>query len=75
MKGIVSRSWLLLLALTGLSACGRGTKITSTGTGTTPQTFTVQLSPETSLLSDAQRASLGFAFGPPDGTIGVQQFY
>lgn len=71
MKGIVSRSWLLLLALIGLGACGRGTKITSTGTGTTPQTFTVQLSPETSLLSDAQRASLGFAFGPPDGTIGV----
>jgi hypothetical protein len=71
MDMIVSGSWLLLLGLIGLNACGGGTKSTSTGTGTTTQTFTVQLSSETPLLSDAQRTSLGFAFGPPDGPIGV----
>ncbi|MGD0942045.1 MAG: hypothetical protein ABR905_20310 [Terracidiphilus sp.] len=71
MNWIASGPRLLMLGVIGLSACGGGTRSTSTGTGTTTQTFTVQLSQETTLLNDAQRTSLGFAFGPPDGTIGV----
>jgi hypothetical protein len=45
------------------------------GAGVTPTTstmnFTIQPGPENAVLTASQRASLGFAYGPPDGTLGV----
>ena len=44
------------------------------GAGTTPAvpaTFTLQLQPASPVLTFAQRTSLGFKDGPPDGTLGV----
>lgn len=36
-----------------------------------PATFTLQLQPPSPVLTVAQRTSLGFKDGPPDGTLGV----
>jgi hypothetical protein len=35
--------------------------------------FSIQLGPETLILDLADREALGFAFGPPDGFLGVQR--
>lgn len=37
--------------------------------------FSLELGPESPLLTTAQRASFGFEFGPPDGTLGVLRFH
>ena len=36
--------------------------------------FSLELGPENTFLTTAQRASFGFEFGPPDGTLGVLRF-
>ena len=52
-----------------LVACDSGGTTPSTATG--PGTFTLQLEPPSPVLTVAQRTSLGFKDGPPDGTLGV----
>jgi hypothetical protein len=59
-------SILLFVALAGCSG-NEQTVAPSQPAGT----FTVSLDVETPLLTAAQRTSLGFAFGPPDGTVGA----
>ena len=51
------------------AACNSGgtTPSTTSGSGT----FTLQLQPPSPVLTVAQRTSLGFKDGPPDGTLGV----
>ena len=51
-----------------LIACSSST---TPSTPPPPRTFTVQQGAANPLLTTAQRASLGFQFGPPDGTLGV----
>jgi hypothetical protein len=59
-------SALIFLALAGCSG-NKTTVAPSQSTGT----FTVSLDAETPLLTATQRTSFGFAFGPPDGTVGA----
>lgn len=59
-------SILLFVALAGCSG-NEPTAAPSRPTGT----FTVSLDAETLLLTATQRTAFGFAFGPPDGTVGA----
>ena len=52
-----------------LASCGSGG--TTVPVQTAPSTFTLQLQPPSPVLTLAQRTSLGFKDGPPDGTLGV----
>jgi hypothetical protein len=63
-----SRLIIAALLLSTLSSCG--------GNGSTPNTpaptnFIIQLGPENTVLTASQRSTLDFAYGPPDGTLGV----
>ena len=61
------RSALPALSLCfALVSCGNTSSIPLT-----PKVFTVQATPESTLLTSTQRSALGFQYGPPDGTIGV----
>ena len=60
-------SFALLLAF--MAACGGGA--TTPPVPTAPATFTLQLQPPSPVLTFAQRTSLAFKDGPPDGTLGV----
>ena len=60
-------SFALLLVF--LASCGSGG--TTLPAPTAPVTFTLQLQPPSPVLTVAQRTSLGFKDGPPDGTLGV----
>ena len=59
-------SALLLVVLAGCT--GNGATVAPSPP---PGTFTVSLDAEKPLLTTTQRASFGFAFGPPDGTVGA----
>jgi hypothetical protein len=70
-KGVFRHSILFFsatLLLSQLVSCGGGGSSPSTGV---PTNFTAELSPEISVLTASQRATLGFTDGPPDGTLGV----
>ena len=54
-----------------LMSCGStGTSTTST-TSTSSGTYTLSLGAEATVLDTATRTADGFAFGPPDGTVGA----
>ena len=57
------------LLLIFMAACGG--KVTTPLAPTAPATFTLQLQSPSPVLTLAQRTSLGFKDGPPDGTLGV----
>ncbi len=57
---------LLSLLVSSCSSAG-----TTSPPPATPGTFSLQLQPPSPVLSVAQRTSLGFTDGPPDGTLGV----
>ena len=57
-----------LLAVFFVACSGSGTVTT---TPAAPATYTLQLQPASPVLTVAQRTSLGFVNGPPDGTLGV----
>ena len=57
------------LMLPFLVSCGSGA--TPAPVQAAPTTFTVQLQTPNPVLTVAQRTSLGFKNGPPDGTLGV----
>jgi hypothetical protein len=59
-------SAFILVALSGCS----GSSI-PVATPPTATTFTVSLDTELPLLTPSQRSAFGFAFGPPDGTVGA----
>jgi hypothetical protein len=63
-SGVTISPALLLIAL---GSCGGGS---TPNTAALPN-LTVQLGPENTVLTASQRATLGFEFGPPDGTLGV----
>lgn len=66
-----------LSRISALSALCLSLVLTSCGSNTAstipppPRVFTVQPSPESTVLTTVQRASLSMQIGPPDGTIGV----
>jgi hypothetical protein len=67
LKSLAAAS-LTLLPLS-ITACSSGAP--ATAAQPTPGTFTLQLLPPSPVLTLAQRTSLGFVDGPPDGTLGV----